>query len=586
MSDSDRSKRLKYKERTSRLLGKAYGSVSELALEHKGQNRGIAADAAAAFLSMGMDKLNREGDVVNEENMYSEDELEAIREMAGSASEAEGEKKSRSSRSHFMDKFLEKMVKHTIIGEAPEMDMLEERITDTERTKKPSLSIRILASNFKTLSGKMTAFFALQYGLIHVITWKKPTKTLCVLALYTSICLWPHLVLAYPLLFVLFGILIPGYAYCHPIQTPELIKVNKRGQSLWDFFTDSSATSIVDDFISDEYYNRVEEEHNMLRPVSSRSSDSSTLLSTNTASNLNYSTPVDQEEMLEKKKRAKRMKNQMNLLMNMRDLQNLTSDVLVAMNKGESFYYDTAGFKDEKLSTFIVYLVMIASSIIIFLGQFIPWRFIFIQSGWSLIILCHPNSKKYLLSIKSKKKRSKKAAEAAAKPDTPKPSDEESKPDTPQNTNELFERKDIIVDDKPEVRTVELYELQYKDLTSDTYLFYSYCTKPFNLRDPVRLSGKTPQGVDHLSKVLPPKYWKFDMSYANKWVIDYDPLQFLKYRLLVDSDMYDLSDTKDGWIYDNWKHVPDLTYGFRRRRLSRECFRYGRPPRRPTKDED
>lgn len=82
---------------------------------------------------------------------------------------------------------------------------------------------------------------------------KQPTKTISVLILYTAACIWPHLVLAYPLIFVLFGILIPGFVYRHPMRNPDLIKVKKRGQSLLSFLFESPDTSIVEDLINEDY---------------------------------------------------------------------------------------------------------------------------------------------------------------------------------------------------------------------------------------------------------------------------------------------------------------------------------------------
>ena len=92
----------------------------------------------------------------------------------------------------------------------------------------------------------------------------------------------------------------------------------------------------------------------------------------------------------------------MTLFINMRDLQNLTTDVLNAINGAEKFWYETAGFKDERLSTFMFYGVIAATSIVLeYIGRFIPWRLIFIQSGWAGLIVCHPNSR-FIMSIKVK----------------------------------------------------------------------------------------------------------------------------------------------------------------------------------------
>lgn len=565
---SSPNSRFSYRDKTSKLLAKAYDSANTMAKEHSGQNRGLAAGTAAALLSIGIDRINHDNSGIE----YTDAEIEAIKEMAESASEDRQQKPGH----HFMDRLLEKMVKHTMNDGTADTEALEERISDKSRTNRPSLSIKILASNFKRLSSKMTGFFALQYGVIHIITWKDPSKTLCCLFAYTSICMWPHLVLAYPLVFLLLGVLIPGYVHCHPMNDHEFIKVKKRGQSIWEFFTEADSTSIIDDFVSEGYMAQLEEKENMLQPVSSRSSDSSLLFSPISSNSRStppntINTPQELEEQQEKKQHKKRVKSQINLLMNMRDLQNLTTDLLKGMDNGEILFYDLACFKDEKLSTLIFYGVMLATSIIVVFGKYIPWRLIFIQTGWSMILLCHPNSKKYIVAIKPKKTKKPKPPVEEEKKE-----EEEEKPKTP------FERKDIIVDDPPEIRHVEVFELQCRSPSGGSYEFYNYSTKIFDIRDHIRLAGQRPVGVDHLSKVSPPKDWKFELSFANTWTIDKQPQKFLEDRGLVNKEVMSVRDNEtEGWIYDNPLAIPDLDYVFRRRRLSRECFRYGRDPMRP-----
>lgn len=593
---SSASSNSSYKRKTTRVLEKAYESASSMAKENSGRNRGIAAGTAAAFISLGLDKLNGDND-----KEYTEAEIEAIREMAELAAEDQEGKPSKTS--HFMDKLLDRVVKHTMHDGSIESEIIEQRINDTERTQRPGLSFRILASNFKKLSSKMTGFFAIQYGLIHIVTWKNPTKTLCFLFAYTSICLWPHLVLAYPLLGVLFGVMIPGYVYCHPMPNPELIKVKKRGQSIWEFFTDSDG-SIVDDLLSDEFLEILEEKENYLKPLSSRSSDSSTFLSPFSSSSTSSSTPAssslntpeDVEKHQEKKESSKRIKKQVNLLMNMRDLQNLTTDLLKGMDKGEKFWYDTAGFKDEKVSTLIVYGLFTAVLIIVVLGQFIPWRLIFIQSGWSGILLCHPNSKKYLVALKPKKTRKPEAPQLPPRPEDKPPLPDRNKPALPPRPESQLKQEKpeasakrpshleqlVIVDDEPEVRVVEVFELQYRSPTSNEFSFYNYSTSMFDVKDNKRAAGQRPVGVDHLSKVSPPQDWKFEMAFENTWIIDIYPDEFMKERGIMSRRKFVLKPgEEDGWIYDNSSEIPDLDYVFRRRRLYRECYRYGREPWRP-----
>lgn len=561
-----------YREKTSRMLSKMYEYTNSIAEKHPGQNRGVAANTAAAMLEVGLERLK--AGKIPENNAdgvpYTEEELENLKELASSSSEdGQGKKLG-----HFVDKLMERLLKNSIPMDAPDSELLQKRVHDPDRMNRPGLSILVIAGNFKELSARMSGFFAVQYGLVHIITWRHPSKTLTFLVFYTATCLWPHLVLAYPLLFLLFGIMIPGYIHRHPMQTPELIKVRKRGQTLLEYLSSSEDSSIVDDIVNNHTLQGVDGD---LAPVSSRSSDTSSAFTQAPISASAISTATsDINEKVKKDEKTRYVKSQMKLLMNMRDLQNLTSDLLKGFDAAEVFWYETAGFKNERLSTFMFYGVILATSIILFFGTFIPWRLIFIQSGWAIILVCHPRSKKYLKALsENKKKRSANS----------KPKEEVKKDDSDEPTP--FDRHDIIIDDAPEVRICEVFELQVKSLTKNLWSFYCFASSTFDVKNPTRLAGKRPQGVNHLYKILPPPDWKFDMSYADNWHVDEDPQKFLKERSWDQLNMFEIKEGEDeGWIYDNEEMIgnKDEQFDFRRRRLTRECFRYSRPPRKPKRD--
>ena len=529
----------KYRDKAVLVLYQMYNTSNSLAEQHDGKNRGMAAGTAATFIGKGLDRVNR-GRFSSDE--FSKEEMDHILSMESSAEE------NKSQTSHFVDSMLEKLLKHAIPIDAPEREILAKKLRDTERNKKPNLSIKTIASNFKQLSKRMGGFFDIQYGLIRIVTWKQPSKTLSALVVYTATCMWPHLVLVYPLLFMLFGILVPGYVHRHPMRHSKLIPVKKRGQSLLSFFNDVEDESIVEELVDPE-----DTDSESLRPVSSTSTESTT-------------TFTPDGEPIEKKDKMKHVKSQMALLINMRDLQNLTTDVLKGFEAADKFQYETAGFKDERLSTFIFYIVLAACGVVLFLGQFIPWRLIFIQAGWAGLILCHPRSKKYIAALSLNR-----AVNSQSPPPLP----------PRKNPKKLttFERSDIIIDESPEERVVEVFELQMKSVLKTQWSFYRYTNNIFDCKNTTRLAGKRPNGVENLAKVYPVPGWKFDLGYANKWHIDTKPTELI-YDRGLDPEIFHIKDDSDeGWIYDNVDDVDksEIVYEFRRRRLSRECFRYGRP---------
>ncbi|CAI5758612.1 unnamed protein product [Candida verbasci] len=552
-----------YKDYAINIINQAVIKGNNIADKNPASKRAIAINTASTLLEMGLDKYSgRKGSVD-----LTDEEIAHIESMAESADENATTTNKRNS--HFTDRMIERLLKSALPQDIPERELFEKRLNDPERNKRPGLSITLLASNVKKLASKMTNFFAIQYLLISIISWKQPTKTLCVLCLYTAVCLWPHLVLALPLLFILFGILIPGYVYRHPPRRPDLIKIKKRGQSFFSFLLDTPETSIVEDMVDEEYLRQDVEVASSTYSISEEYSESNTL----TSQTPTQTTSAESSDS--KKDTAKHRKSQLALLINLRDFQNLTTDVLKGIDHGEKFYYETAGFKDERLSTFIFYGVLVVTFGTLFFGQFIPWRPIFIQTGWIGLILCHPKCKKYLIDMSKSRKAN---ALLNKKPSPPPVIIEDADKEVKQ-----FDRKDIIVDDSPEIRVVEVYELQIKSILKSKWSFYRYSTTIYDKNNKSRLSGKRPPGVDHLSKVLPPNDWKFDFGLVNKWILDLEPKKFIKERSL-NSDLFIIKENEDqGWIYDNMKDVvhSDIIYEFRRRRLYRECYRYGRPHKKP-----
>lgn len=548
--------------RSKRVISSLYDYTSSIAESRSGSNRGLAAGTAASLLSMSlelMEKRNKKGEVI--EFDFTEEEVEAVRNMALSAEEHEKNKE----QGHFVDRFMEKLVKHTMTDGSEDSEEISSRMNDPSRNKKPPLSIRILTSNMKRLSAKMGVFFKLQYGAIHIITWRKPTKTLSVLVLYTAVCLWPHLVVALPLLFLLLGVILPAFLYRHPMDTPELIKVRPRGQSLLDFLNESSDSSVIMD-IFDE---RVPDEEDQALTISSTDSYNATQ-KPKSASSIAL-TNLDVADEVNKLDKTKFVKSQVSMLMNMRDLQNLTTELLNYMDQGERVSTDIVGFKDERLSTFLFYILIAVTSVVLLLGKYIPWRMIFIQSGWAFLLLCHPKAKKYLVAISGKKKKKQPVEVVKEK--------KEKVEEKPTSIFENFERNDIIVDEKPQVRMVEIFELQKRDILKHEWTLYGYSKRLFDFKDLVRVSGKLPHGVDSLSKVLPPPEWKYDFGYANNWRLDKKPAEFLAARGINQNHLSCRENENEGWIYDSLPASQDTTIEFRRRRLYRECYRYARPPK-------
>lgn len=465
---------------------------------------------------------------------------------------------------HFVDKLIDKMVKSGVEDVTSKKE-IEKKLSDPDRRKKQSLSVRTLTSNFKKLAGKLGIFFNVHYGLIHIFTWRRPAKTISFLIFYTTICIWPHLGIAYPLIFFLFGVVIPNYYYRHPMSLPEIIKVKKRGQSLFSWLFDSKETSIIHDYIDET--DTIDVEIDIIQSTETGDIFTQHQIKVDDPTFDLAGNPKDPASLT-----STAIKNQVNLLMNMRDLQNLTTDLLKGIEVAENSWFDSVGFKDEKLSTVVFYAIIFIIIVIIFLGQYIPWRSIFVSSGWILLVLCHPSAKKYLKSLSKAKSSKPLKVPLNDEQNNLEPQESETK------TNLNFSQEHIIVDDSPEIKIVEVWELQTKSLLKLDWSFYCYTNSRFSKRDAKRITGNRPEGVDTLSKIQPPVGWKFDFGFANKWEIDYQPDILLKERYQNDPTLTLKKNETEGWIYDSATDIDnqEINIEFRRRRLFRECFRYAR----------
>lgn len=518
-------------------------------------NRGLAANTAATLLSMGISKLESQG-LQNEDLQLTLEDEALIEQMALSAEDFQHQKGKE--QGHFMDRFMARLVDNTIAQDSPDAHILKERIKDPSRSEKKPLSIVLLVSNLRRMSRKMTGFFKLQYGLIHVLTWRNQPKTLFVLVVFTSVCLWPHLVVCFPLLALLFGIILPHYLQRHPMILPEILPVKKRGQSFFQFFTETQNSSLLSDYLNAQD----------LADDKSVLSDSMSSTNHTRTSDLAHLDPLGSlsgaPEDEKKKDKSDVIKSQVSLLMNMRDLQNLTSDLLDGLENGESMATDFLSFKNERLTTVIFYVVTVLTLVVFFLGQFIPWRLIFISSGWLFMGVLHPGAKSVFAALNKEKPQA-----TTPKIVTPKPRRTFS--------SEAMDFDTIIVDTGPETGVVEIFELQAKDVFKHEWTPYAYTKRIFDWKDPVRVSGKLPHGVNHLGKVLPPKEWKFDFGYASNWFIDTVPGTFIKERMLDQTHLHIREEETEGWIYDTIPVDEDNAKEFRRRRLYRTCYRYARP---------
>jgi hypothetical protein len=252
---------------------------------------------------------------------------------------------------------------------------------------------------------------------------------------------------------------------------------------------------------------------------------------------------------------------------NMRDLQNSMEDFSVGYDWVVGHILPVTNFVDEEISS-MLFIAMFGGCIALFLiAHLIPWRFMMLCSGWGMTLSSHPKFKALISQVMELPKEEKVEAEeakyiAAAK---------------------TFAKQDIVVEETPERREVEIFELQHRPVerspasssaaldafayfhnphhssqrntaqssntlnasASSAYLSTSFppatpsaeewlpalfSAQPYTPSSPVRISGQRPRGVPQFEEVKPPPGWRW---VGKKWSLDLLASEWVRERCVV-----------------------------------------------------
>lgn len=203
--------------------------------------------------------------------------------------------------------------------------------------ERPEFGPRLLAYNFRRFNARIGVVFVLQNRLIHLFTWRRRTATLSLLAIYTLICLEPHLLPLIPLVGILFSVMIPSFLARHPTPTN-------------------------DPRIEPSYHGPPTAPASRVRPAPDLSRD---------------------------------------FWRNMRDLQNAMEDFSRLHDSANEFITPYTNFSDEAVSSTLYLSLFILSCGAFIASHLVPWRLIALVGGWGLTLAGHPKSQKVLLSTQN-----------------------------------------------------------------------------------------------------------------------------------------------------------------------------------------
>ncbi|GMG40717.1 unnamed protein product [Ambrosiozyma monospora] len=123
---------------------------------------------------------------------------------------------------HVLERYMLRIAHNAFLPTAPQIRKeIVELLYNPRRMNAPGLSLRRLFYNINELSGRITVLLRIHYYFMHVFSWESPSKTLTCLVLYTWGVWYPQLFLIYPIIAIIFTVIIPNYSLNHEINKPR-----------------------------------------------------------------------------------------------------------------------------------------------------------------------------------------------------------------------------------------------------------------------------------------------------------------------------------------------------------------------------
>ncbi|ODV94082.1 hypothetical protein PACTADRAFT_23428, partial [Pachysolen tannophilus NRRL Y-2460] len=140
--------------------------------------------------------------------------------------------------SQLTDKLVERIISMALPASSESISAAENISQRLEMQKtRPSFSVPLMSKNFLQLNSRLSVPFEMIDEIIKLISWRSQTYTLAILLIITHMIINPILFLVSPLIYILFGIMVPAYLKHHPPESsiffPKNNPVPARGLPLY-----------------------------------------------------------------------------------------------------------------------------------------------------------------------------------------------------------------------------------------------------------------------------------------------------------------------------------------------------------------
>ncbi|CAI8492411.1 unnamed protein product [Pichia kudriavzevii] len=407
--------------------------------------------------------------------------LEELEER-GSSSEAKRGK-------HFIDRIM----KSKILQKASSIETKEVN----ENVDKDKLSLPKLATNFQALAKKLNIINMLINEIHDIGKWKHADKTLTVLLLYTWMCIYPYFLLICPIVFAA-GYMCYQYTYRHPlINKPSCSTRDKSLEKVWELGCGERLKQVRSERLPNRglfgfLLDGSDEEEGM----QANGDEERERFDEGDAREIFRDVEVsgmfeEYEKMIEKEgnERDGTRENTFGLeehfestyhnhiLESLLEIQTLTGQILDSVERGERFIEECCSFQNEKVSTVLLYKLLLIVVIVFVLGDYINWKLITITLPW----------------IGKKRK----------------PYGEHVVEERHENNilDEYLESL-VLIDESVTAREVYIYEIERLHPVKG-YMAFGYSDTAFDKNDYVRRRREMPLMVSNIVDVQPPEGWVF-----------------------------------------------------------------------------
>lgn len=207
---------------------------------------------------------------------------------------------------------------------------------------------------------------------------------------------------------------------------------------------------------------------------------------------------------------------------NMRDLQNSMEDFSVIHDRLIALIGPLTNFSNEQRSSAVFLMIFLAACMLFIISNAMPWRASFLIGGWLVACSLHPSAAQLYYTVKEEKLVT------------------DGRDLSMQFWNWTME--DIALDEDPEMREVEIFELQRHQ--DEEWQPWIYCNSPYDPLSPSRISGDRPKGTRFFEDVQPPNGWEWK---DKKWTLDLLSREWVEERLIT---AVEVETEGERWVYD------------------------------------